>query len=57
MKKDRTINISFSLPISLLNRIDKLLDKDIEKNRSKLLKQAIEKYLNHIDRAKEIIPN
>ena len=42
-------NVTATLPVSLLDRIDELIDKGKIPSRSQLMREALEKYLKQIE--------
>jgi metal-responsive CopG/Arc/MetJ family transcriptional regulator len=49
-KSKRMANITATLPIVLLDRIDELVDKDRAPSRSYVIREAVSKYLKDMER-------
>ena len=49
-KSRRMANITATLPIILLDRIDELVDEDKAPSRSYIIREAVDKYLKDIER-------
>lgn len=50
-KSQRMANITATLPIRLLDKIDEMVDEDNVPSRSFVIREAVEKYLRELDRA------
>jgi metal-responsive CopG/Arc/MetJ family transcriptional regulator len=48
-KSERMVNITATLPILLLERVDELIDKGKVRSRSHLIREAVRSYLESID--------
>lgn len=49
-KSKRMANITATLPIQLLDRIDELVDQDRAPSRSYVIREAVRKYLKEFER-------
>jgi metal-responsive CopG/Arc/MetJ family transcriptional regulator len=49
-KSKRMANITATLPILLLDRIDELVDKDKAPSRSYVIREAVSRYLKDMER-------
>ncbi len=48
-KSQRMANVTATLPVALLDRIDEIIDKGKVPSRSQLMRDALEKYLKQIE--------
>jgi len=49
-KSNRMVNITATMPIRLLDKIDEIVDGDKVPSRSYVIRQAVEKYFKEIER-------